>query len=229
MRELDFAYYLDSRQLLLLLSLIDQRPVYGLPAAGGGTVQDWQEVALSLLLQERLRYQGGNLVMDPRLGKLLLVMKDAEQALALYGKGDDGAFEVIYTGAETVCAEFFPDGGCRLGTGPALSVGDLAEAGLLPRYPAPEALEPGEGLKERLAWWEARDISMDDPPARWSAQEGVCGVAERLDRRGGRVRWIWAEDSLAGLLLRQDRQGIRAQLDTQSCRRLLAREWGMED
>lgn len=232
MSEFDFAYYLDQRQLLLLLSLIDQRPVCGIPSAGVGNHQDWQAVALSLLTDRRLHYQDGDLVMDPQLGRLLLAMKEAKYALAPHGRKVKEFFRILYMGTIVVYAEFFPDGGCRLGRGPMPSLSSLAGAGVLPRYPAPEALavrlEENKSLQELLSRWETQEISIDDPPARWEEKAHVCGLVERLFPQGGRDRWIWVEDPLAGLVLHQDRNGIQAQFDTQSCRQSLAHTWGME-
>jgi len=218
----EFAYFLSRQQLLLLLSLIDQRPVAGLPPVE--EKESWQKVSLSLVEDGRLRCEDGRLVMDAGLSELLLAMKDADCVCMLYGNRPQPSAMALYPGRPPVLLEFLPDGKDRLHGTEAAEIERLISTVLMPEYPAPEALlvslEENEILRECLRRWEARDISIEDPPALWMQIPEVRGVLERWTPEA-RVRWIWVEDEAAGLILCQDSDGVRAALDTASRRELL--------
>lgn len=229
MDNFDFAYYLSPQQLLLLLSLIDRRPVAGLPPVE--EKEDWQKVSMSLIEDGRLRCEGGQLVMDAGLSELLLTMKGAECVYMLYGNGQEPDVLALYPGMRPALMEFLPDGKNRLRGVAAAEIGQLVLSRLVPDYPVPEALLtslPEDAiLRECLRRWEAKDISLRDPPSLWLQVPEVRGVLERWTPEA-RVRWIWIEDKAAGLILCQDLDGARAALDTASQRRSLLRKLGLE-
>lgn len=226
METFEIAYYLSGQQLLLLLSLIDQRPVAGLPPIA--EPEDWRETSLSLLRDRRLRYEDGRLVMDGDLGGLLLDLKNAERIYALYGGSP--AVRVAYAGEGSVLLELLPEGNCRLRRLEAAELRQLVGE-LAPVRPMPEALEDSlpddAALRERLSRWEEDAVPPEASPALWQRLEEVRGILE-YQLSGERIRWIWVEDGMAGLLLRQDRRGTRAELDTASRRQSLLRELGLE-
>ena len=88
MKSVERAYYLTGRQLLLLLSLIDDRPVRGFaPTETAGTDSNtWKQTALSLTQEGLLVYGPGGAVIDARLEPLLRAMKDSARVLALYSR-----------------------------------------------------------------------------------------------------------------------------------------------
>lgn len=225
MDEFEIAYYLDRRQLLLLLSLIDQRPVAGLPPVE--EPEDWRTVSLSLLEDGRLRCEDGRLVMEEELGGLLLDMKDAGQVWAVYDRRSWG--RVLYQGGRTALLELLPGGKDRLRRAGEGELRQLLEDALTPSSPMPDALlvslPEDRLLLDCLAGWES--ISPAEGPEHWLALEKVRAVVERRGTEG-LTRWIRIEDDAASLLLRQDGGGIRAELDTASRRRRLPEELGWE-
>lgn len=229
MDEFEIAYYLDRQQLLFLLSLIDRRPVIGLPPVE--ETEDWQKVSLTLLRDERLYYQDGRLVMDKNLGVLLLAMKDAQQVCAIYGKYPEPVSNVLYCGKRPVLLELLPDGKLRLRQAKEAELKQLLTEALMPASPMPEALLEtlpwDETLRACLAEWERRDIPLTAPVSPWVQMKEVRGV---LDCRmpDGLVRWIWIDDTAAGLIVRQDEHGTGSALDTASQRQTLLRELRLE-
>ena len=93
MENFEITYYLSGQQLLLLLSLIDQRPVAGLPPVEAP--EDWQKISLSLFEEGRLYFENGQCAMDQELSALLLTMKDAEQICAIYGKRPSPSAQIV--------------------------------------------------------------------------------------------------------------------------------------
>lgn len=225
MDEIEIAYYLDGPQLLLLLSLIDKRPVMGL--ASIAEPEDWQRVSLSLLEDGRLYCQDGRLVMERELSSLLLTIKDAAQVDTIYGKTPEPALLTLYAGKEPVRLEHLPGGRVRLCRAEKDALLRLTEEYLSPFYPMPEALlatlPEDETLLECLARWEREAVPMDASAALWVRMEEVRGVLERWTPES-RNRWVWVEDDAVNLILRQGPGRIRAELDTSLCRQKLERE-----
>ena len=229
MSEFEISYYLDRRQLLLLLSLIDQRPVAGLPSAG--EPGDWKSVSLSLLEDGRLRYEGGRLVMEEGLGGLLLTVKEAERVYAVHGRRPEPPRRVMYDGKRPALLEFLENGEVRLSRTDASEFMELASVVLMPASPMPEALPAslpdGGPLGECLARWRDAPVSPEESSLRWMEFEEVRGVLECL-LPGTWARLVWVEDAAGALLVVQDREGTRAELDTASRRRSLLRRMGLE-
>jgi len=225
----EIAYYLSRQQLLLLLSLIDGRPVAGLPPIK--ELEDWQKVSLSLVEDGRLRCENGKLVMDAGLSELLLTMKNAKSVYTIYGNGTEPGVMTVYPGEPPALLEFLPDGKVRL-CGPELGeLGQQVSSRLLPEYPMPGALlvslPEDELLEECLHRWETRDVSLTDPPFFWLQIPEVRGVLEHWMPEE-HTRYIWIEDQAAGIILTQDVNGVQAALDTVHLRQKLLRELGWE-
>lgn len=229
MKEFEISYYLDRRQLLLLLSLIDQRPVAGIPPVG--EPEDWKSVSLSLLEDGRLRYENGRLVMEEGLAGLLLTMKDAERVYAIHGKRPEPLNCVMYQGGPPAFLELLGDGRVRLSQTDVSRFTELAGAALMPGSPMPEALltvlPDDELLQECLTRWRAVQVSPEDAFIRWMELEEVRGVLECLSPEAC-TRLIWVEDVAATLLAVQSREETQVELDTASRRRSLLREMGLE-
>lgn len=225
MEVFELAYYLDGPQLRLLLSLIDGRAVMGVPPVE--EPESWQAVSLSLLEAGRLRCHGERLVMDQELSGLLLGIKDASRVYMVFGKRPDPFALTLYGGRPPVLLEHLPERRVRLSQAEADALPRLTEDCLFPSSPMPEALlaslPDDPALQACLAAWEGQAVLLEDPPARWMDLPQVRGVIDRWTPEG-HSRWIWAEDALAGAVLRQDRDGIHAALDTPSRRRELAAE-----
>lgn len=225
----EIAYYLEGRQLLLLLSLIDQRPVAGLPPIE--EPEDWGPVALSLLQDRRFRCEGQNLVMDETLSGLLLEMKTAKRICVIYGCGPVPSCGTLYIGGRFVLLEFLPDGKYRLRRTEKTEVRELMEELLMRSAPMPEALEVSladdAALGACLRRWERRAPGLEETPALWRQFDEVRGVLE-YQTSGTKTRWVWIEDVESGVLLCQDQSGAHAKLDTDSQRRFVLRELGME-
>ncbi|MCI9332985.1 MAG: hypothetical protein HFG05_12600 [Oscillibacter sp.] len=229
MNEFEIAYYLSLQQLLLLLSLIDQRPVVGLPSIE--TPDNWQRVAMALLQDERFRFENENLLMDKNLAKLLMVMKDAEDIYAIQSKQPGPGTYVMYAGKSPVLLEILPGRRVRLRQTITAEFKELIEALLMPCCPMPEALltsfPDDKNLKECFARWQTPQISFSDSPSRWNQIKEARGVLEYHTLRI-HTRWIWVDDTAAGLMLRQDQNGTRAELDTVSHRKALLKELRLE-
>lgn len=229
MDEFEIAYYLESRQLLLLLSLIDRRPVAGLPSIE--EPEDWGSVALSLLQDKRLRCEGRNLVMDETLSGLLVTMKAAKQICVIYGCNPIPSGNTLYVDDQLVLLEFLPDGKLRLHRAGKKEVRELMGELLMRSAPMPEALlvslEEDAALGACLRRWEQRAPSLEGSPALWRQFGEVHGVLE-CQTAETRIRWGWIEDVETGVILRQDKNGVHAALDTDSQRRSVLRELGME-
>lgn len=229
MNEFEIAYYLTLQQLLLLLSLIDQRPVVGLPSIE--TPSNWQGVAMALLQDERLRFENENLLMDKNLAKLLMVMKDAEDIYAIQSKQPGPGTYVMYAGKNSALLEILPGKKVRLRQSITAEFKELIETLLMPCCPMPEALltsfPDDENLKKCFARWQTPQISFSDSPSRWIRVKEARGVLG-YHALGTQTRWIWVDDTVAGLILRQDQNGTRVELDTVSHRKALLQELRLE-
>lgn len=229
MDEFEIAYYLTGQQLLLLLSLIDQRPVAGLPRVR--EPEDWKPVALSLLQEGWLRCEGGQLVMDEGLSGLLLTMKEAAGFCAAYGKRPVPTSQVLYAGRRPALVQLLPEGKCRLYRMETGAFRQLAEERLAPYSPMPEellvTLPDDPELQACLKRWEEQEITLEDPPELWYRLSEVSGVLEYRTPET-HIRWIWVEETASGLLLCQDRNGIHGELDTASRRQALLEGLGLE-
>lgn len=225
----EIAYYLNGPQLLLLLSLIDQRPVAGLPSID--EPENWQSVSLSLLQDRRLRFENGQLVMDEDISDLLLAIKNAERIYAVCRKRPEPSVQVLYEGEKTAILELLPDKKTRLRRGEDNALGRLTEELLMPLRPMPDelmdALPDDEIIKGCLDRWTSRRLSPEGDFSLWIQAEEARGVLECLTPET-RTRWIWIEDPAASLILRQDQTNTQAMLDTVSQRKSLLRELGLE-
>lgn len=225
----EFAYYLNRRQLLLLLSLIDRRPVAGLPPVEQPT--DWREVSLSLLEDGRLLYRDGQLVMNEKISGLLLAIKDARRVCTVHTKGPDLLMQTFYEGERNVLLELLPGGDCRLCSSENGALRHLVQERLFLPNPLPEALlsslSEDETLQSCLDRWKHREISLEDSSILWLQAEETRGVLDCLTSEY-RDRWIWVEDHFTGLILHQDKDGIHAEPDTASRRQAIARELDWE-
>lgn len=230
MDQFEIAYYLDGQQMLLLLSLIDQTPVAGLPRIA--EPEDWRKVALSLLQEGRLRCEDGQLVMDEGLSDLLITMKESTGIYAVHTKRLAPASQVLYEGERPVLVQFLPDGKYRLRQMKMWEFRQMLEERLAPHSPMPETLmetlPDDPALQECLARWKGQKITLEDSPGLWYRFSEVCGILEHQTPET-QTRWIWVEDIAADLVLRQERNGIHAELDTASQRRSLLRELGLEE
>lgn len=229
MDEFEIAYYLEGQQLLLLLSLIDQKPITGLPQIE--SPKDWGQIALSLLQDARLRCEQDELVMDEALGRLLLDMKAAQCVYAIYSERPVTAGQVLYTGKRSVLLEFMPDGKYRLHQTDTGALRRLLETFPFAKGPVPkvlaDTLPDNPAMKERLSDWESQAVTWVDSPMRWLQIGGVRCVLD-CQTPELQARWIWLEDELTDIVLKQDKQVLRAQLDTDCQRILLLQELGLE-
>lgn len=234
MDELEYAYYLDEWQLLFLLSLIDQRPVAGIFRNAPKTLErgEWQRVALSLLQDRRLYYEGTQLSMEKGLAALLMAMKNAQRVLSVYSKKGACLVRLIYSGKSTAVVEILEGGGFRLHGAERPVLQWLSAEGILPARMEPEellsTLDANDALRAQMSRWEAQGIPWDAPAIHWGGLPEVQCVIECVVEQERKERWIWVDDPLAGLVLHQERRGIHADLDTESRRRQLIREWGLE-
>ena len=77
---LEYAFFLDELKFLFLLSMLDSRPVVGIPMPDAAQIppETWNQVVLSLVQENRLQYvEHGGLSIHPQLSRLLCCMKDA--------------------------------------------------------------------------------------------------------------------------------------------------------
>lgn len=229
MENFEITYYLSGQQLLLLLSLIDQRPVAGLPPVEAP--EDWQKISLSLFEEGRLYFENGQCAMDQELSALLLTMKDAEQICAIYGKRPSPSVQLIYQGKQLTLLELLSDGKNRLRRIEPAEAGQMLMEILMPAYPMPEALldslTENQIISSSLSRWESQSASLVDSVPLWMQIPEVVGVLDRWSQ-GIQTRWIWIEDMDASLVLFQAQGETRSILDTASYRRALLRELRLE-
>lgn len=229
MDEFEIAYYLDGQQLLLLLSLIDQKPVVGLPRIE--EPENWQSVSLSLLQSGWLRYEADQLRMNKELSELLLIMKAADKILAAYLKASAFTSRIFCAGDQLVSLEFLPNKKYRLRQEKKSELRRRVESLLMSSSPMPETLldtlSDDVFLRPCLDYWEGQPLSLEDVVALWLQFDEVRGVLECQTLKE-KIRWIWIKDRIADVVLRQDLAETRAVLDTVSQQKLLLRELGLE-
>lgn len=237
MEEFEHAYFMDKFQLILLLSLMDARPVVGFPIgsiASQADGNDWKQVALSLVSGGRMSYQGGRPVIEPELRELLEGVKGARQILALYSRREHAPAETVYLGAQTISIAICGPLEYRVRRLDGLSADWLAEEEILPgrvldASDAAFLCGPGQDTAQRLAGLEQAALPLDQPPVSWSREAGICAVMD-LHRQDGALlsRWVWLDDPIGMAVLRQDAEGCKAELDTKELREQFVQECRME-
>lgn len=217
MDEWEIAFYLEPQQLLLLLSLVDERPVAGVPEPAADT--DWQAAALSLFREGRLHTEDGQLVADRALAPLLHAMKDAARVYAVCGRTPEPFQALFYLDPRPVRLDILPEKGqCRLCGTRAAALAETLSAALPP--PVPASVSPQEAaVRACCARWEG--LSPEEIARRWQDGEAVRCVLERRAPRAGQMRWLWVAEEPAGIALCQTQKGISACLDTEASRQTL--------
>lgn len=205
MEEVEQAYFVDRPQLLLLLSLLDERSVAGFPLdVPNASPEMWKQVALSLLREKRLIYEANRLTVAPAWRAWLQTMKDASEILALYSKRETLSAVLIYRGTPSVAVAEHGTSEYRVWQLDSLDMDDFAELTALPE--APETESSGLEIAHRMKTIAEEAVSPTEPMFVWGERQNVRVVAERYRPDGTRIsRWVWLDDPQCGLAaLRQD-------------------------
>ena len=232
MKSVERAYYLTGHQLLLLLSLVDDRPLKGFLPAGmaDADVNAWKQTALSLVQGGLLVYGQSAPVIDAQLETLLRAMKDSPRQIALYCK--ERMPKILYSGASLTLMQ---EGGYRLSTQEPLSLQLLNEELLLPESFAEgeiaAVLETEDDETRALCeYWQENAPMPDRSVVEWLTLPQMRCAADVGHPDGSVSRWAWIDDPEAGLLLlRRTMNDCRVYLDTAQRREMLLREWEGQD
>lgn len=221
------VYLIDRLQLLLMLSLLDDRPVDGFSIGDVSQIHPdvWKQVALSLLLEGRLVNIGGRLAVAPEWETLLLSLKDARRILAIHTA--QGKAKLVYFGNSVAVTEVRGKTEYCIRQIDCVSVQWLTdEAGLPLRMVESSDAERMRKNDKELSCSlktleENTDFSLETPVSAWKGQtvldlyrhhHGLCN------------RWVWLENSICTFVLRQDRNGRAAMVDTWEQREVVLAE-----
>lgn len=230
MENIEHAYFLDELQLLLLLSLIDKRPVPGFSLGDPTRLKesDWTQVALTLVRDGQLDVREGRMEIEEQLREMLVEIKNASRILSVCSSAEERAMvRMLYFGQAVTVLE--PDGpsGYRVSRREKLTQEWLAEkAGTvyLPDELADTMLENPE-LSRRISEWMESAPGLDVPPAQWVQRKEARVVLDLYVCGSRAIRWVWLEDPLCPQILRQDEGGSRVLLDTAGQRGALLKEF----
>ena len=222
---LEYAFFLDELQFLFLLSMLDSRPVVGIPMPDAAQIppETWNQVVLSLVQENRLQYvEHGGLSIHPQLSRLLCCMKDAGTTAVFYVQ-DVPQAHLLYFGHEGV-VNVRPHGQTEYRLCQIDAAAWLEE--VLPRR-VPTAEEfPVEGdamLAEVFAEKVQQALPLEAPPSAWG--KTAAAVADIYHQTEGAVcRWIWPDNPMCTIALKQDAAHCEAAADTQQLRAAFLRE-----
>ena len=230
MDDLEHAYLLTESELLLLLSLLDSRPVllFSSPEEGRGEAVKWEQTALSLCRDGLAECGPDGLSAAGGLKRLLLGMKEAGTVWAGAGVRDGGPLQLLLSGTPPVLVKTAP-GVRRLeafgGTAEQWLDGALGLPGRLLEEKEAEAAMREEGMREALDGCLAGAVPFGRPETEWLRRQEVYAVVTRYRRDGSAVgRWVWMRCGTDTALLRQTPEQESVQLDSRRARALVTAE-----
>lgn len=219
------VYLLTGEELLLLLSLVDQRPVvaFALPDSSRIPAEHWVQLAVDLHRKGIINYTGTGIVPAAPIEELLTTMKDADTVCLALSRDADYKTQALYrSGKQNVLLQgnYWP--GYRLQfweDTPDCWINTCL--GLPKRIP-----ERGPDVAESRLVSDLEDFhcpSLTEPPAGWGQWDQARVIVDIYQNGQLEQRLVWWQDSAGGTILCQSRFDTRLLLDCRLTRDALNR------
>ena len=225
MAEPETAYLLTGEELLLLLSLVDQRPVvaFALPYASRVPAGRWAEVAVELHRKGLVDYTDAGAVPAAPVAELLTAMKDASTACLALSRDAHCKTQALYrSGGQSVLLQgnYWP--GYRLQVWDQPPDGWLESClGLAERIPDGDPALPESQLPDDLAGLPCPALT--DPPSGWGRWEQARVIVDTYQHGQLEQRLVWWQGEAGNTILCQTGSGTRLLLDCRFARDALNR------
>lgn len=234
--QIEHAYFLDDRQLLLLLSLIDDNPVVGfsLEEEAEISLAVWQQTVFSLVKNGYLYYETEASV-SPELVPLLKTMKTASWVALVHSKSAMFPVKLLYPGDKMVIVEQSGLRTCRLRKHQHLSEIWLNDELNLPRCVLSEEEtidleQTDEDILRCLEKWKQQVIPLNASASEWDSIPEMRVILEFCDENAKVFcRWVWLEDSLCWFVIQQTEQTCSVNIETKEQRQRLLKILRMEE
>lgn len=225
MPEPETAYLLTGEELLLLLSLVDQRPVvaFALPDATRVPAGRWAQVAVELHRKGLVDYTGAGTVPAAPVAELLIAMKEAGTVCLALSRDAHCKTQALYRGRKQsvlLQGNYWP--------GYRLQVWDQPPdcwlescLGLPERIPDGDLALPESHLPDDLA--DLPYPALIDPPSRWGQWEQARVIVDIYQNGRLEQRLLWWQEEAGSVILCQDRSDTHLFLDCRLARDTLNR------
>lgn len=235
--KIDHAYFLDDYQLLLLLSLVDGKPIVGfsLEEEKEISLSVWQQTIFSLMKSGYL-YCGKEISISPELIPLLKTMKIASWVALVYSKSAMFPVKLLYPGDTMVVVERSGLRTCRL----RRYQHQLSEMWLNDELSLPvcglseeetiDLEQTDEDILQCLEKWKRQVIPLEASALEWDSIPEMRVILEFCNENAQTVcRWVWLEDSLCWLVIRQTEKTCSVNIETKEQRQKLLKIFRMEE
>jgi len=228
-------YLLDEFGLLLLLSTLDDRPVFQFPLQqklDQVPLSSWRHILFELVRENWMSCDTGTFQVNPKRAGLLKTIKNASQILTVYSKSaafgcanlylDDASGSAILVGDRGV-------GNCclRVVSGGVQAL--LEDEDVLPGHPMRQTEIPALlGAYPSLpGQWEAlasqKAPALEQPvSACWEQFPDARAVVDWHIQTQGEPslaqRWVWLEETICPVVVQRDRETCRVDPDTEEKR-----------
>lgn len=225
MPEPETAYLLTGEELLLLLSLVDQRPVvaFALPDATRVPAGQWAQVAVELHRKGLVDYTGAGTVPAAPVAELLTAMKEAGTVCLALSRDADYKAQVLYRcGEQSVLLQgnYWP--GYRLQAWEQTPDCWLDTClGLPERIPDGHPALPESQLPDDLDGLPCPALT--DPPVSWGQWEQARTIMDVYENGRLEQRLVWWQGEAGGVILCQARSDTHVFLDCRLARDALNR------
>lgn len=223
MPEPEVIYLLTGEELLLLLSLVDQRPVvaFALPDSAQIPTERWTQVAVDLYRKGLVNYTDAGMLPAAPVSELLVAMKDAGIVCLALSRNADCKMQALYWSEEqSVLLQGNHWPGYRLQVWESMPDSWLGTClGLPERIPdhAPDLSE-----SQLAADLVGRSCpTLTDPPASWGCWEQARVIVDIYRRGQLERRWVWWQGTAVCTVLCQTESGTHLLPDCQSTRNML--------
>lgn len=222
MPEPEIAYLLTGEELLLLFSLVDQRPVvaFALPDPAQVPSERWAQIAVDLHRKGMANYTEAGVVPAASVAELLTAMKDADTVCLALSRDAASKTQALYqSGGQAVLLQgnYWP--GYRLETWNAPPAHWLDTCLGLPKRVSAHSYNPTEPSPFSTQPYP----SLGDPPSCWGQWEQARVILDVY--RGGQLshRLVWWQETAGCTVLCQSETGIRLFPDCRDTRNTLQR------
>lgn len=218
MPELETAYLLTGEELLLLLSLVDQRPVvaFALPDPTHIPTGRWAQVAVDLHQDGLIDYVGNGVLPAGPIAEVLAAMKDASTVCLALSRDADRKTQALYQGGQQIVllqGNYWP--GFRLRTWVTAPAHWLDNClGLPKRVP-----DRGVALPESQS--ALPRLSLTTTSSSWGRWEQARVILDVYRRDQMEQRLVWWQNATGYTVLWQNETGTRLLPDCQMTRNAL--------
>lgn len=224
MYKTEHAYLLQDCQLMLLLSLVDERPVAMFTAQTIEPLTDaqWKQTVLLLHSAGLLEYGVDGVEVSKPLRELLCAMKAPRAIYTAVGKKASSALQTLYSGSRCVLLETSEQGAHRLRELECTAAEWLQNSlGLPSPMATPDRNMRPEDFLPRAEVFPP----LCTPETSWLHHSDIAAVLTRYGPDGSvQLRRIWYTKQRPAVILLQTHEGADTEFDTEEIRKRIAAE-----